>query len=216
MKESPRSILTWIGVGVLVVFSVIGVMWLADKASPSGASSTVRPEMTQVLESDRAKGPEDAKVVLVEYSDFECPACAIAAPIIKNILDEYASDVRFVYRHFPIPSHRNAEAAAYAAEAAGEQEKFFEMHDLLFERQDEWRGESNPTSRFIEYANLLGLDADRFGADMNSQKTKSKVSADKATAYSARINATPTFFVNGYPIVGIDPARIKNEIERFR
>ena len=213
MKESLRSTLIWAGVSFLIVFSVIGMMWLSEKASPSGVESTIRPEMTQISASDRTRGPESAKVTVVEYSDFECPACAAAAPIIKNLLSNYGDSVRFVYRHFPLPSHKNSEAAAYAAEAAGEQGKFFEMHDILFEKQAEWKTEGDPAVKFKEYAGLLGLDLNKFAEDMNSGKIKSKVSGDKATAFSARINATPTFFVNGRTIVGINPEKIKNEIE---
>lgn len=202
----------WTGVSLLIVFAVIAMMWLSEKATPSGVGPVLSEEIAGALSTDRVKGAESAKVTIIEYSDFECPACAAAAPLIKDLLSEYGNDVRFVYRHFPLPSHRNSEVAAYAAEAAGEQGKFFEMHDLLFEKQDEWRA-GDPTGKFREYAALLGLDTEKFVVDMNSGEVKSKVAADKASAYGARINATPTFFVNGKSIVGIDLQGIKNEIE---
>lgn len=217
MKESSKSTLVWVGVSLLVAFSLVGVMWLSEKTSPvGGASPVINSTLAQISAFDRTRGSENAKVTVIEYSDFECPACAAAAPIMKDLLAGYGDDVRFVYRHFPLPSHKNSEAAAYAAEAAGEQGKFFEMHDALFEKQDEWRAEGDPVGKFKEYALSLGLDVDKFSEDVKSGKIRAKVSDDKAGAYAARVNATPTFFVNGRAVVGVDPEKIRNEIERSK
>lgn len=168
-------------------------------ASITGGSERYRVgSIDEVTSEDQAKGNRDADVVLIEYSDFECPACRNYFPITKEILEEFGEEVLFVYRHFPISSiHANAETAARVAEAAGRQGYFWEMHDMIFDQQPEWRGEHDAKDRFFDFAEELGMDMIQFEEDYNSPEVRQKVSADYSSGLRAGVRGTPTFFLNG-------------------
>lgn len=191
-------------VAAIVVLGA-GAFWFMYKGdSPSGSTeNTEAITPANVSEEDYAKGPGNAVVTLVEYGDFQCPACAAYHPIVSQLADELKDDLRVVYRHFPLNSiHRHAQIAAQAAEAAGEQEKFWEMHDILFERQDDWVNVRDPRSLFKEYATELELNVEQFDTFMNSSEAKARVDADYKSGVAAAIQSTPTFYVNGEKIEG--------------
>jgi protein-disulfide isomerase len=143
--------------------------------------------------TDHALGPEHAPVVLVEYGDFECPTCKQAAPTVRMLLERFAGRVRLVFRHFPLEqAHPHALAAAEAAESAGEQGKFWEMHDLLFANQE------HLTVRHLQgYAERLGLDMARFTAEMDDHVYLQRVREHQSGARRSHVRGTPGFFVNG-------------------
>ena len=144
-------------------------------------------------ERDHIQGAADADVTLVEYGDYECPYCGAAYPIVKRIQREMAGRLRFVFRNFPIStSHPHAEAAAEAAEAAGPQGRFWEMHDLLFENQRHLIG---PDLR--SYAEMLGLDLDRFDDELDRHVHADRVREDFTSGVRSGVNGTPTFFIDG-------------------
>ncbi|OGC46761.1 MAG: hypothetical protein A3A94_01955 [Candidatus Portnoybacteria bacterium RIFCSPLOWO2_01_FULL_43_11] len=153
-----------------------------------------------ISSSDWIKGNKEAKTILVEYSDFQCPACAVYYPLVKKLIEDKGNSFQFTYRHFPLPQHKNAEQAAYAAEAAGKQGKFWEMHDLIFERQDDWAEAENAKDIFKEYAQSLELNIEQFNQDRDSQAVKDKVQKDYTSGLTNKVNATPTFFLNGEKI----------------
>ncbi len=134
---------------------------------------------------------------MIEYSDFQCPACKAYSPIAKQIADEFKDKIAFVYRHFPLPQHQNAQKAAYSAESAGNQGKFWEMHDLLFKNQDNWSNKSNADELFLSYAKELKLDEEQFKKDMESKTIKEKIDTDLSNGQKAGVNSTPFFFLNG-------------------
>ena len=143
---------------------------------------------------------EPDKAVLVEYSDFQCPACRIYYPLVKQLRTDLGDKLIFVYKHFPLKKHRNADAAARAAEAAGLQGKFDEMENVLFNGQDEWADSDQALLLFTAYAISFGLDKERFSADMDSEAIKNKVNGDYQEGIRLGINGTPTFFLNGRKI----------------
>lgn len=148
--------------------------------------------------AEKVKGNPTATVVLKEYSDFQCPACASFTPVLKEIMDTYGDKVRFEYHHFPLISiHKNAEAAARAAEAAGVQGKFWEMHDILFARQQEWAASLSPRNSFIAYAEEIGLDVPTFERHLNVAAIKDAVQEDMREGRALAITGTPTFYLNG-------------------
>ena len=151
---------------------------------------------------DWTMGNKDSGVVLMEYSDFACPACKAASPAVNQLVDEFGEHMVFVYRHFPlnIPGHQNAPLAAHAAEAAGLQGKFYDMADKLFMYQDIWKPATDAQANFEQYATDIGLDLEKFKTDYNSGATKSAVDDDLDSANSLRLNSTPTFFLNGEKI----------------
>ncbi|KKS01476.1 MAG: Na+/H+ antiporter, NhaA family protein, nonfunctional [Candidatus Yanofskybacteria bacterium GW2011_GWA2_41_22] len=153
-----------------------------------------------VSPSDWTKGNKEAKVVLVEYSDFQCPACAYYYPLLKKLSQDFGDKVSFTYRHFPLRQHINARLAAYAAEAAGKQNKFWEMHDLIFENQTKWENRGDAEKVFKEFANSLDLNADLFKNDLDSKEIKDKVENDLQSGVKSQVNSTPTIFLNGKKI----------------
>src|SRR3989338_8276966 len=148
-------------------------------------------------------GNSDARVTIVEFGDYQCGACAVAHPIIKQVISQYQpSELSFVFRHFPLQSHRNAMVAAQSAEAAGEQGKYWEMHDKIYEKQDEWAENARAFEIMQGYASELGLDMDKFKQAVEQERYKEKILADQSEGLEIGINATPTFFINGEPFVG--------------
>jgi protein-disulfide isomerase len=147
-----------------------------------------------VGERDHAQGPADAPVTLVEYGDYECPSCGGAYPIVKGLQRRLGSRLRFVFRNFPLNEmHPHAEAAAEAAEAAGAQGKFWEMHDLLFENQEALEVDSLAT-----YARQAGVEAKRWLHDLERRAFMERVREDFMSGARSGVNGTPTFFINGH------------------
>jgi len=152
-----------------------------------------------VSSEDWTLGPASAPITIYEYSDFQCPYCAKSAPALKALHEAYPEDVRVVFRHFPLSSiHPNAALASQAAEAAGLQKKFWQMHDLLFERQAEWSGLSMEDFKtwLREKAKSLNLNSNQFMVDLVSEATVQKVSLAQASALASNINGTPTLLFN--------------------
>jgi len=146
-----------------------------------------------VGERDHVLGPDDAKVTLVEYGDLECGHCHQVQPIIRQLREHLGRRLRYVYRHFPLKTiHPNAEMAAEAAEAAGAQGKYWEMHDFLFEHQRDL-----DEAHLFQYAAQLGLDELRFKQDLADRVYSKKVEEDFRSGIRSGVNGTPTFFVNG-------------------
>ena len=192
-KRSLRRVSLW----VLAVLLLGGAVFGAIKLGVSSPSNQTALLVNAVSPSDWVQGNKESKVVLVEYSDFQCPACGAFSAVVKQLNAEYGSKMQFVYRHFPLPQHGNAKLAAYAAEAAGKQNKFWEMHDLLFEHQQDWSESNNAENIFLGYAKSLGLNIEQYQNDFNSKEVADKVNKDYQNGDQAGISATPTFFLNG-------------------
>jgi protein-disulfide isomerase len=180
-----------------------------------GAKSTteIKPafELGVLHPLDNVQGAATSSVLLIEYSDFECPACRAYSGVLKQLMVELGSKVTFVYRNFPlIEIHPNAELAARAAQAAGKQGKFWEMHDLLFEKQDEWAQSANPEPLFESYSKLLGISVEQFKIDFGSKEIINFVKAERASAIKLGLQGTPTFFINGKQIQN------PNSVDAFR
>jgi protein-disulfide isomerase len=198
LKRVYRHLLIWVIVLGAIGGGIFGMIKLASRENQNNgvnfAVDAVGPE-------DWVKGNREAKVVLIEYSDFQCPACAFYFPILKKLAGEFGEKIAIVYRHFPLSSiHPNAKAAAWAAEAAGKQGKFWEMHDLIFENQNEWKDKKNVEEIFVNYAEKLNLNIDQFRADFSSKEIRQKVEDSYKNALRLGLNSTPTFFINGKKI----------------
>ena len=151
------------------------------------------PLRPPVSDSDHIKGNPEAPIVLVKYGDFQCPHCARAHLVVTQMQRELGTDLKFVFRNFPLAKiHPEATLAAIAAEAAARQEKYWEMHDLIFENQDELGEEL-----LFDIAQELQLDMDRFRLDLADPALAAKVEADFESGIRSGVNATPTFFING-------------------
>jgi protein-disulfide isomerase len=146
------------------------------------------------------RGDPDAPVTLEEFGDFQCPTCATVSAVIGQIERDYGHRLRVVFRHYPLAMHSHAIEAALAAEAAGLQGHFWEMHDLLYKNQAVWSKASDPATAgrlFTEYARSLGLDVERFAKDSNSDEVKARVFWEGQQGVSRGVKVTPTLFING-------------------
>ena len=182
---------------------------LQEKAISSAAPPAVIKKVEAPADA-ASFGPAMAKVTIVEFSDFQCPYCSRAAPVVKQLKEAYGKDVRFVFRHYPLPMHPDAPTAARAAVAAQAQGKFWEMHDWMFDHQRDLN-----QAALEQAAGSLGMNVEKFKAAMASKETQAKIDADVAAAGSNGVNATPTFFVNGRQHVGGLPFdQFKAEIDR--
>jgi protein-disulfide isomerase len=142
-------------------------------------------------------GSDSAKVTIVEFGDFQCPACGAAHPHVKKLLADEKENVLFVFRNFPLQQHQYAKLAAEAAMAAGAQGKFFEMEDKLFTNQEIWMTSKDPMVNFKEYAEELALDVTKFEEEVTSEKYKDLIERDTNDGIALGVNSTPTFFING-------------------
>src|SRR5947199_5791222 len=160
------------------------------------------------------RGNPDAPVTLEEFADFQCPPCGSFAGFAEELLKEYDSRLRVVFRNFPLGVHEHAREAALAAEAAGLQGHFWEMHDVLYREQETWSKAPNARELFESYAGTIGLDLDKFRKDMDGEKTRERVEADRQRGESLGIQTTPTLFINNQPVDQKDknPAGIRAEI----
>ncbi len=191
-----HNIILWGSVGVFIIASVLGLIFFGGKSNES--SNPISGEPRQVTASDWVRGDITAKVAIIEYSDFQCPACGAYYPVIKRLEEKFGSQIAVVYRHFPLTQiHQNAELAATAAEAAGRQGKFWEMHDLLFENQKTWSANSDAKEIFIDYAKQLQLNEGQFVSDLGAKDLQEKISSSYKEGVSLGITGTPTFFLNG-------------------
>jgi formate-nitrite transporter family protein len=144
-------------------------------------------------ERDHTLGPPDARVTLVEYGDFECPHCGALYPVIQSARQAFGGNLRFVFRHFPLrSSHPHALAAAKAAEAAGEQGRFWEMHDRLYQRQTQLENED-----LVRHAGKIGLDVPRFERELTARAHEVRIREDLASAAQSGATGTPSLFING-------------------
>ena len=157
------------------------------------------------------KGNPKASITLVEFSDFQCPFCKRGADTMAELLKAYPNDVKLIFKHYPLPFHDKAKPASIAALAAGEQGKFWEMHDLLFSNQ-----QSLTEEQFVKFAGDLKLDVKKFQADLKNPKLAAQIDADMKLAQELGVQGTPGFFVNGVAVRGARPVPyFKNIIDRW-
>lgn len=194
----------WIIFAVICVVVLGGLIYFSNRNRIDVSNvdtSAVQPasELSGNI-ADNAFGKKDSKVVLIEYGDYQCPGCSSAFPTVKKLSEKYKDQIAFVFRNFPIASkHPNARAAASAAEAAGLQGKFWEMHNMLYENQAAWQGLSTADRgpAFVSYAKQLGLNEEQFKKDTESTGVSNKINFDQAVGKKAGADATPTFILNG-------------------
>ena len=200
---------------ILLLFAIPAVILLLMFWKQGSDTGSEPISDLKISATDVTKGNPNATVELIEYSDFQCPACAAYYPYVKQMLAEYNDKIRFAYRHFPLSQHRNAPLAARAAEAAGNQGKFWGMHDLIFEEQKAWENNNKAGEVFTVLAQRLGLDMERFNKDIDSEEIKNKVENDFKSGLRAGVNSTPTFFLNGVKLNPntMSPQKLKEQID---
>lgn len=180
-------------VALLIILGLfVGYFYVTKSDSPTGDSNVTAST------TSHTKGAGNKKVTLVEYGDFQCPVCAQYEPIVEEIIKKYGDDITFQFSHFPIDSiHPNARGAHRAAEAAGSQGKFFEMHDILYANQQSWSSSSNGKAIFESYATQLGLDMVKFQTDYSDETVNNIINADLEAGKALGVTGTPGFVLNG-------------------
>ncbi|MBP9719064.1 MAG: DsbA family protein [Candidatus Levybacteria bacterium] len=189
------------GIGLATVILLIGGVFYLNSTNPQ-VTSFKAVDKKVLVAGKNTVGSTKSKVTIVEFSDFQCPACGAFYPDMKKILSEYDGKVQFVYRHFPLPMHKNAMKAAEAAEAAASEKKFWEMHDKLFETQSEWSEVDDPTALFVSYAKSLGLNEKKFKKALDEDTYLATIQRGIQDGTKAGVNSTPSIFVNGRKIEG--------------
>lgn len=181
----------FIGIIAAVIIVVGGFLWLT-KPQPQTSSTSAKP-------SSHILGTGSKNVTLVEYGDFQCPACATYYPVVKSIVETYKDQIFFQFRNYPLESiHQNGRAASRAAEAAHMQGMFWEMHDAIYENQKAWEGVSDPLTAFASYAKQIGIkDIAKFNSDYKSSAVNSIINADIKEGQKFSITSTPTFILDG-------------------
>ena len=189
--EKSKAVL--ILVAVIVVTLIGGGLLLNFQGRDDPANEDEEPVVDANVEDPAA----DVVVTLDEFCDYQSPACATVSPTLKKLKEEYGANLNFVFRNTPMPGNKNALMASRAAEAARMQSRFWEMHYLLLEKQNEWKDEENPRPRFVQWARDLGLDAARFRQDMDSEQVTFRIEADKDAAIALGIQEVPSIAING-------------------
>ena len=202
---TKTDILLKAGTSLADIYAKVTENGLSKAAAPAARDRGEAPNDTTVYKvpvatEDAVKGPADALVTIVEFSEFQCPFCSRVLPTTKQIFDTYGKDVRVIFKHAPLPFHADAPLASEAALAAGAQGKFWEYHDVLFANQKDLKRES-----LDKFAGQVGLNMGKFKADLDSNKFKAQVERDKALATSIGAGGTPNFYVNGRNLVGAQP-----------
>lgn len=208
------------GIGILTAVIVVAAAFtIGNSSNKAQEQKTLGESQVKILlrEDTHLISVKNAKVTVVEFGDFQCPACAVAYSVVKQIEKEYKDKVNFAFREYPLMSHKNGYVSSLAAEAAGGQGKFWEMYDKLYTNQKEWSDEKDPLNIFVSYAKEIGIDVDKFTQDVIDKKYDKKIQEDLRDGNTLGIRATPTFFINGKMYSGVlqyddFKSKIENEL----
>lgn len=209
--EAKKSALPFIIIGGVLVAVIVAVVLMSQRAASNdtaqqntnvnanpGSTPSAPRQIAAGAADPYARGATNTTVTLEEFSDFQCPACGGLEPGLRKVVKDYTDrGVKLVFRNYPLPMHRYAFFAARAAEAAGQQGKFWEMHDTLYDNQKEWSDSMEPRVQFDAYATRLGLDVQRFKADMEREDLTERIKADMQRGNTLNVRGTPTVYLNG-------------------
>jgi protein-disulfide isomerase len=192
-----------------------GIMLYRAKRPQTTTIPKAMADSKEHAEEVHVRGAANAAVTLEEYGDFQCPPCGRLAGPLEQIEHDYGPRLRVIFRNFPFTIHEHAHEAAYAAEAAGLQGHFWEMHDLLYREQATWANTNDVQPLFESYAGTIGLNLERFKKDMNSEQVKEKVEADRKRGEALGVKNTPTIFINNQsvPPTSLNPTALRAAID---
>ena len=185
-------------VAVALITIAVGTALYRANRPPPVTISKEKAVTNEKTGSMHVRGAADAPVTLEEFGDFQCPSCGKLAGPARQLEEAYGSQLRVIFRQFPLPGkvHAHAQEAALASEAAGLQGCFWEMHDLLYREQDSWSKNANPQALFRGYAEMLELNLDRFEKDMEGAEAKGRIASDQMRGTALGVHSTPTIFIN--------------------
>jgi protein-disulfide isomerase len=198
--QNDTKALVGIGIATLIVV-VAGVFFITK--SQNKPRELMRIKSDNLIRSDSHKNTaENTPVTIVEFGDFQCPACAGAFSTVEKILTDYNGKVSLVFRHFPLQQHSNSMIAAEAAESADQEGKFWMMYRLLYSNQDKWANMSDPMDEFLRYADEIKMDRNKFRKAVEEKRFEERIKRDENDGIALGVSATPTFFINGIRIQG--------------
>jgi protein-disulfide isomerase len=213
-KNAPaksKSPLPFVLIGAVLIAVIAAVVLMSRPSAsnstpaPTNSSPGQTPTQRQAPQpgapNPHSRGMPTARITVEEFSDFQCPACGALEPGLRRVIKDYEDRVIFVFRNYPLQMHKYAFIASRAAEAAGAQGKFWEMHDMLYDNQKEWSDSMEPRVQFDSYATRLGLDVQKFKADMERQDLADRVKNDLLRGNSLGVKGTPTVYLNGRELV---------------
>lgn len=202
-----------IGIGLATVLILVVGVAVVSKTTTNSNAPAKPVDSSLLIRSDSNKmAGATSKVTVVEFGDYQCPACGAVHPLVKQVVDANKDNLTFVFRNFPLSQHANAQIAAEAAEAAGAQGKYWEMHDKLYSSQADWSDSKNPLDLFVGYAKDLGLDTTKLKQEVSDKKYSAKITADSDDGNRLGVDATPTFYIDGVKFSG-DYSNFKSQIE---
>jgi len=197
MKKYLPTILIVVAILVIVGF-IVKALTTPDSELANKANQPITQSETEALRTGGTIGNANSKVVLTEFGDYQCFACATWHPYIKDtIIPQYQDRVLIVFKNFPLEMHKNAQSASQAVEGAALQGKFWEMHNIVYDNQKNWENESDPNKKFEEYARQIGLNIDQWKKDRDSAKVKDLIKADVQLGTRLNLPGTPAFLING-------------------
>lgn len=225
MKRSLPFLIIIVVLAVAVGAAAYYLKQSAQESSSTPAASSGTPGSTSSAATNAPpgaqpphfRGSNNASVTLEEFGDFECPPCGLFHPILQSIEMEYGPRLKVIFREFPLtPPHVHALAAARAAEAAGIQGKFFEMHDQLYQNQKAWKDVFDVRPVFEEYARRIGLDVERWKKDQTGEVVEQRIFLDGVRAHALGVKGTPTVFLNGteVPFEQLTPEALRFAIDK--
>lgn len=215
----------WPIVIIVLVMAVIGILGYGIYSNKSNKLDISKYNKDGIISAnadngqfaDLVLGNPQAKVIVVEYGDYQCPACAHNRHIFEDLIKTYPDKVALIFRHFVLPGHPDAKAASAASLAAARQQQFWAMHDKIYDNQQQWSGKSDQRLAIFEtYAKELGLNLEQFRQDFNSAEVNQKIKFDIALGKAHQVTATPSMIVNGEQVpveTWSDPAKLKSLIE---
>ena len=202
---------------IAVLVAAVATTWmvLRSRNNPTNSPADLSAKDTPGAQPPHIRGNPNAPVTLEEFADFECPSCGTYYSELKKIEADYGDKLRVIFREFPLypTPHRHALIAAQAAEAAGLQARFWEMHDKLYENQKPWSDANDVLPIFIQFAKDIGIDPDRFARDLNGEVVAARITHDGIRAHALGVTGTPTFFVNGKPPDNFSPDGLRATID---
>src|SRR5262249_12026989 len=201
---SMRGMRKGVKAGIVIILAVAvaaGAAVFLSRRPDQSSETNAAPLTADIKGGGHFRGPENARVTLVEFGDYQCPSCGAYHPFVKEILNRYPQQVRLEFHHFPLVTiHPNSMAASKAVEAAGEQGHYWEMHDAIFEYQAQWADKPDPKPVFAAIANRIGINGTILVQTMDSPRLQERILKDVEQANRVKIQAVPTFFINGQQI----------------
>lgn len=212
-KISVWVLLAAVVIGIVVAFTIARTSNTESDSPMASDSAQNAPQIVQENSRVLSKAPQE-NAVLVEFLDFECEACAAAYPFVEDLRDQYGDNVTFVHRYFPLPGHPNSMTAAIAVEAAAQQGSYEPMYQQMFETQNDWSHTTQDRSPvFRDYAEELGLDMAAYDAAVADPATQERIETDIADGQALGVQGTPTFFLDGQPIMAESLDEFRADVE---